>query len=284
MIYSFDTDIAKRFNADCAVIIHNIAFWQLKNQANGKSDNFKNGMYWVYNSVSAFGDLFPWLSIDQIRRNLEKLVEAKVLAVGSYNKKAYDRTKWYSITDEAICGIYQLHLANPTNGIGKSNKPIPFSKPIEKPISKLIVRKEENPLLIDCMAKAQEEKQIAETIREEEFNTWWSHYGKKKGRKSAFIKFKKLKQIEVDKCLEVVLDFVTSTPEVQFRPLPMTYLNGEYWEDEIYASKPSFQKPSHQERVENAFIAGSNLAQKYQDQLDAEDALFQQSQFKELTQ
>nr|WP_321506505.1 hypothetical protein [uncultured Celeribacter sp.] len=54
--HSFDPEIAGRVGLNAAVIFQNIAFWIEKNQAN--RHNLRDGRYWTYNSISAFGELF----------------------------------------------------------------------------------------------------------------------------------------------------------------------------------------------------------------------------------
>ena len=56
--HSFDPDIAACVGLNAAVIFQNITFWIEKNQANRR--NFRDGWYWTYNSISAFGELFPY--------------------------------------------------------------------------------------------------------------------------------------------------------------------------------------------------------------------------------
>jgi len=124
MIYSFDTDIAKEVGVNAATIYHNIQFWCAKNKAN--NSNYYDGEYWCYNSVSAWEELFPFLSTRQIRTALTKLEEKDFIAVGCYNKSSYDRTKWY----RPLC---QFHLSKMTNQFVRNDKPIPDSKPDSKP-------------------------------------------------------------------------------------------------------------------------------------------------------
>lgn len=114
MHHSFEIEDAEKYGVLGAVILSNIKFWQTKNAANGS--NFYEGRYWVYNSVKAWGLLFPYASADQIRRALEQLKEAGALLTGCFNSNAYDRTTWYSC---------QIDLAKTTNGFGKDAEPIP---------------------------------------------------------------------------------------------------------------------------------------------------------------
>ena len=96
-MHSFDTEIAEKHGVNEAIILHNIAHWIRKNQANKNEKSFHKGRYWTYNSIGAFSDLFPYFKAGTIRRALDKLEENGVVETGIYNEVAYDRTKWYSI-------------------------------------------------------------------------------------------------------------------------------------------------------------------------------------------
>jgi len=124
MMHSFDPNIAKLVGVNAAVIHQNIVWWTQKNAANSK--HFYDGRYWTYNSITAFDDLFPYLTKAQIRSALLKLEDAGLIVCGNYNKSAYDRTKWYSPNE-------QLHLSNLANGFEQDDEPIPVDKPVGKP-------------------------------------------------------------------------------------------------------------------------------------------------------
>lgn len=69
--------------------------------------------------------------------------------------------------------------------------------------------------------------------RENEFEDFWDAYGKKVDRKKCETKFLKLSDSEVKKILNVVENYVKSTPDEKYRKHPYTWLNGECWNDEI---------------------------------------------------
>lgn len=126
--HSFDPEIAKQVGVNAAVIYQNIYWWCEKNAANGK--HLHDGRFWTYNSVSAFDDLFPYLTRKQIRGALDKLLDVGLLVSGNYNEIAYDRTKWYSPT----CPIPQADLPEKASSFAQKGKPIPDSKPNTKPV------------------------------------------------------------------------------------------------------------------------------------------------------
>ena len=121
---SFDIDVAKIVGTDCAIILSNIEFWQSKNKAN--KHNFHDGKYWTYNSISAWTELFSYLTPSKIRTCLKRLEHFDYVVTGNYNKSNYDRTKWYS-------SIRQLDLSRNANGVVKVNEPIPVINPIINP-------------------------------------------------------------------------------------------------------------------------------------------------------
>ena len=100
MNHTFNVEVAKNTGVDGAIIIENIYYWLLKNKANKK--HYHDGFYWTYNSVKAFEELFPYWSVKQISRILNSLERDGYLKTGNYNKLAYDRTKWYTLTEKTL--------------------------------------------------------------------------------------------------------------------------------------------------------------------------------------
>ncbi len=105
--HSFDPKIATQVGLNAAVIFQNITFWIEKNQANRR--NLREDRYWTYNSISAFAELFPYLTEKQIRTALEKLVKSGLILKGNFSDDRYDRTCWYALGD-TICPNGQIDL------------------------------------------------------------------------------------------------------------------------------------------------------------------------------
>lgn len=121
MTYTFDTDIAQRFGINEAILIQNLVFWIRKNEANDK--HFHDGRYWTYNSAEAFAQLFPFWTVNQVRRLLARLVEIGVLVKGNYNASQYDRTMWYGFANSFLqnCKIHFANLQNGSDDIARCN-------------------------------------------------------------------------------------------------------------------------------------------------------------------
>lgn len=116
MNHSFDIDLAVRFGVPEAILIENFKFWIAKNKANGR--HFHKGRYWTYNSTKALAELFPYWSQKQIERLVKRLEDAGILLSDNFNPSPYDRTKWFSLSDE----IHFPESGNEIPGIGKSTK------------------------------------------------------------------------------------------------------------------------------------------------------------------
>ncbi len=77
---------------DEAVILQQIHYWIEKKQ------NYREGRYWVYNSMEKWMQHFPWIKSRTTLTRYFKNLEAKgLLITGNFNKAGFDKTKWYTI-------------------------------------------------------------------------------------------------------------------------------------------------------------------------------------------
>lgn len=125
MQHMFDTEHARAYGVHEAILIHHLSFWILRNRANG--ENLREGRTWTYNSVKALADLFPYLTIKQVRGALARLVDGGVLLTGNYNPTSRDRTLWYAFNDEECfldgSHCHLPHKANADDAEGNSQLP-----------------------------------------------------------------------------------------------------------------------------------------------------------------
>ena len=94
-VHHFDTEDARLYGVDCAVILYNLKFWLSKNKAN--QQNIHDGRVWTYNSQEAWCDLFPYYTRRQVQRILKKLSDEGILLKGNYNDNRFVKTVWYSL-------------------------------------------------------------------------------------------------------------------------------------------------------------------------------------------
>ena len=99
--HSFNVEIATVYGVDAAAVLNNLYFWVNLNRANG--EHFYEGRYWTYNTQENFLKLFPYLkNRDKVKRVVSALEKAGLILKGNFNKKNYDRTTWYALTDKAF--------------------------------------------------------------------------------------------------------------------------------------------------------------------------------------
>ena len=120
-MHIFNVDDAVEHGMEKAVVLQNMRFWLDKNKANGT--NLHDGYYWTYNSAEAFFKLFPYFkSAKVIQRLLKSMVSEGLLLAGNYNKKGYDRTKWYSMPEYCAESLDNSHCSKMSNAIDKNDQ------------------------------------------------------------------------------------------------------------------------------------------------------------------
>lgn len=125
-VHYFNADEAIKYGIEKATMIYNIRYWLKINRANDTNIKTKDGKkyYWSFNTVSAYKDIFPYFTESSMQRWLKELEKDGVVIVGSFNKKKYDRTKWYTLPEFEIDEtITQNDECNNQN-----DEPIPDSK------------------------------------------------------------------------------------------------------------------------------------------------------------
>lgn len=85
--------LAKAIGLNEAIILQQIHYW-MKKEASGK---VIDGVHWMFNSLSAWQEQFPWWSESTIYRTLESLEKLELIKTGSFNRRKGDRTKWYTL-------------------------------------------------------------------------------------------------------------------------------------------------------------------------------------------
>ena len=127
MQHHFTVEVAKEYGINCAVLLDNFVYWQKENEANRR--NYHDGRYWSYNTIKAFTEMFPYLSTQNIRTAIQKLLKAELIVSGEFADDPYDHTKWYSVTEKGM-RFYQIDMSEstilesltPTSRIVSSNK------------------------------------------------------------------------------------------------------------------------------------------------------------------
>ena len=82
------------------------------------------------------------------------------------------------------------------------------------------------------------------------FSEWWDLYDKKIDRGKCEKKWQKLTDEERRACIDSTPAYVASTPDLQFRRHPMTYLNNKSWENQIIPHNNGTVKSTKQDAAE----------------------------------
>lgn len=238
MIHHFNVEVAKEYGINAAIILNNIAYWVVKNEAN--DDNFVDGKYWTYNSVTAFNTLFPYMSPHQIRSAIEKLKTEELILTANYSQDRRDRTSWYTLTDKGrcICNIPQMHSPKTANASAESDKS--YNSNINNNIAPDInadINTDNAPVSPENEQPHEPKRKKPET-KNDGFGEFWAAYPRKDGKKRASDEWLKIKPNERLKLL--ILNAVKNSCQSaqwlkengQFIPMPSTYLRQRRWEDE----------------------------------------------------
>jgi hypothetical protein len=267
LYHSFNVDLATKYGMIEAILLNHICFWIAKNKANNVHAH--DGRYWTYGTMKAFAELYPYLTVNQVRRALERLKEKGLIIDGEYNTKPFDRTKWYTLTDAAMveigvdfhvdkackadtevdlppsgieqvdsskCAESQMELAKMPQGSDQNARPIPYI--ITDIVKDNSIDRESNSKHsgqdAKCSLSKAELKRIDMTAG---FNKFWDMYPRKVQRPLAWNAWQCL---DVDSSLyEAIYQAVEKYKRTKqwqdknYIPYPATFLQDERWTDDI---------------------------------------------------
>lgn len=104
-----------------AMVYERIRYMAEQNEIQGDSEKFKDGRYWIVNTISGWKAYFSFLSEKQIRSALEKLREANLLIVSKRGSTQGNQTLWYAVNEEPQDVDFQMpKRANASAQKGKS--------------------------------------------------------------------------------------------------------------------------------------------------------------------
>jgi hypothetical protein len=106
MINSFNTNIACTYSVNTAIFVQQLAQWTFVNLANNR--NIHDGHCWSYNSQEALSIIFPYWSRQNLRTIINHCIEQGLVIQGNYNKKKYDKTTWYALTEKGLSFFPEL--------------------------------------------------------------------------------------------------------------------------------------------------------------------------------
>lgn len=88
--------LAKTIGLNESIMLQQMHYWLLK------SSNEFEGVKWFYKTLDEWQKEFPFWSIMTIRRTLGSLEKQEIIKIGNFNKKKFDKTKWYTIDYQRV--------------------------------------------------------------------------------------------------------------------------------------------------------------------------------------
>lgn len=170
-----------------------------------------------YNTYSnTFNELVNFGFFELIEKSRNQY-SANIIALSNFNK-ALDKA-----LDKAFIKHTTKHCSSTQQSIDSINKQITSNQYTKEQVTRLK----------KCVDGFLNKKDNVDFDDEQEFNYFWETYNKKQDRKKCLAKWSKLNTTDRAKIFETVKDYVKSNPDIKFRKNPLTYLNGECWNDEI---------------------------------------------------
>ena len=120
MIQEFDSYIASKYGVIEAVIIHDFAKIIERCELAGVQQH--EGRYWICGAVKEISRHYSYLSSDQVRRTIDKLVSKGVLIKGNFNIDRFDQTLWYTFTDKAVNELAETGFHDSRHWVKESDR------------------------------------------------------------------------------------------------------------------------------------------------------------------
>ena len=230
---------------DEAVILQQIHYWIEKRQ------NYREGRYWVYNSMENWMQQFPWIkSRTTLTRYFNNLEKKGLLITGNYNKAGFDKTKWYTIDYSTLsdfeqrlyrtCTTSDQNLVNGMNRTCTTNT-IDYTE-----------------ITSESTTNKQANAVSADADLSESFNKLWNLYPKKQGKKDAFRHYKAWRKKSKDNTDDYLLrklneykDYLAANQWLH----PMngsTWFNGRFDDDYSTANSQGY-RPLQQPQNDGGF-------------------------------
>ena len=120
-----------------------------------------------------------------------------------------------------------------SNIVAISNFDKALDKALDKASKKHATKQDESTIQSICTIDKQYTYNNIQYTIDESFDLFWNIYDKKQDSKKCKEKFLKLNEKDIQKILDVVDNYKLSTPNKKYRKNPLTWLNGNCWNDEI---------------------------------------------------
>lgn len=85
------------------------------------SDNYRDGKYWTFQSIHDLKKkYFNFWSTSTINRTIKSLHDKKLIHISEFNKKKYDKTRWFALNEEGLSKLKNITLKIDTHETGSN--------------------------------------------------------------------------------------------------------------------------------------------------------------------
>lgn len=88
-------------NINKAMVVQHIHYWCERSEEAGSEHKFNEGHYWTYNTFEELAEMLP-IGITTIKKVIKELERDGYIFSSNFNKKKFDRTKWYRVNYEKL--------------------------------------------------------------------------------------------------------------------------------------------------------------------------------------
>ncbi len=101
-IHSFGVELATKYGFIEALLLGYFRYYIDAAELKQDKGKFHNGRYWTYASARGLAKHFPYFSEASTRRAVKRLIDAGLVLKDNFNKMSWDKTAWYSLSDECL--------------------------------------------------------------------------------------------------------------------------------------------------------------------------------------
>ena len=159
-----------------ALFLQQIHFWI------GKKAHLHDGVYWTYGSAVEWQKQFKFWSLATVRRTITSLENLGVLVVGNYNKKRFDKTKWYTINYKKLQSMSNAFTQNEQTYYSDCVSPSTQNEQTNTlDLPKTSTKNNNTSFTHTPVSKQEKDKQLRE-----DFEKLWLLYPRKENKEQAF--------------------------------------------------------------------------------------------------
>lgn len=119
-------ELAQRIGLNEAIVLQQICYWLEDTTAGIEYD----GKRWVYNSINAWNEQFPWWTAKTIQRTVSSLKKMGLIYVDQLKKRQHDQTNYYAINyaSPLLTDTDNLSLSRETICPNRKGQSVPMDK------------------------------------------------------------------------------------------------------------------------------------------------------------